>query len=421
MTADKCGAGLLDALFDAAIGAVAAARVMPAALPGGPDGRLCVIAAGKAAAAMMAAVRARATVPFHGLVVVPPGHLTPAAEGPDIAIITAGHPVPDAGSLAAAERALALAAGLTAADRLLVLLSGGASALLAAPRAGMALADKQSLTRALLHSGAAIADINTVRQQLSRIKGGGLARAAAPAAVHSWIISDVPGDDPALVGSGPTIAGSGTPALARAIIARHGITPPPAIATALADAGDAPAPLPKGDVRILAQARDALDAAGDLARANGYQVHDLGDDLQGLSRDRAAEHAALALELAATGKRHAIISGGETSVVVTNTLGRGGRNVDYLLALALALDGAPDISALACDSDGIDGNAQAAGARIFPNTLARAGDRGLDARAHLVGNDAACLFDALGDLVVTGPTLTNVNDIRIILITPEFG
>ncbi|MEY2884599.1 MAG: hypothetical protein RL490_2323 [Pseudomonadota bacterium] len=414
---------LLDRLLAAALAAVSADIAMPAQVPAAPPGRLTVIAAGKAAAAMMATAQRRGG-PLPGLVVTAPGHVRAEHHWPGVTIVVAGHPVPDTNSVAAAEQALAIAAGLGVNDQLLVLLSGGASALLALPVAGVTLDDKQMLTRALLQSGATIAEINTVRRQLSRIKGGRLAAAAAPAVVTTWIISDVPGDDPALVGSGPTIADTATQAMARAIIARHGIVPPPAVAAALtapqpAEDRDAPDPLNRS--RIIARARDALDAAGTLARASGYRVHDLGDDVQGLAGDVASQQAGLALTLAARGGQHAIISGGETTVLVNNPAGRGGRNREYLLALAIALDGAPGISALACDTDGIDGNDSAAGARIGPDTLARARALGLDAGASLAGNNAGAFFAALGDLVITGPTLTNVNDLRVILIDAGRG
>lgn len=409
--------------FAAALAAVSADRVLTATLPVATGGRLVAIAIGKAAVPMMAAVQASACKQFGaslaGLVVAPHGHVPPQTGWPGVAIITAGHPAPDAMSLVAGEQALALAAGLSAKDHLLMLVSGGGSAVLAAPVAGLDLAEKAALTTALLRSGATIADINIVRQALSRIKGGRLAAAAAPAAVTTWIMSDIPGDDPALVASGPTVAGTGSAAQARAVLDRFGIVTPAAVVAALVD----PVPILPGDVRIMACAGDALAAAGDHLRRCGYDVRDLGPALQGEARDLGAAHAALALrhsalasQLAGDGRRMAIVSGGETSVAVRVPGGRGGRNLEYCLGLAIGLGGAPLITALACDSDGIDGSSHAAGARIGPDTLARGRANRLDAAAALAANDAHGYFATLGDLVVTGPTLINVNDIRIILI-----
>jgi hydroxypyruvate reductase len=409
----SAAADLLGSSFAAALAAVAADRAMPPVLPTVAGGRLLVIAIGKAAVPMMAAAQARADGPLAGLVVAPHGHVPPGTGWPGVEIITAGHPLPDAMSLVAAERALALAAGLGVGDHLLMLVSGGGSALLAAPVAGVGLAEKAAVTAALLRSGAAIADINAVRQALSRIKGGRLAAAAAPAAVTTWIISDIPGDDPALVASGPTLPGSSSAARARAVLDRFGIAVPAPVMAALADP---PSVALRGEVRIIASARDALGAAAQHLAGKGYVLTDLGDALQGEARDLGAAHAALALRLAGDGRRHAIISGGETSVTMAAPGGRGGRNLEYCLGLAIGLDGAAGITALACDSDGIDGSSHAAGARIGPDTLARGHALGRDAAAALAANDAHGFFERLGDLVVTGPTLTNVNDIRIVLV-----
>ena len=360
----------------------------------------------------MAAAQGLSQVPLAGLVVAPHGHMPAGVGWPGVVIIAAGHPIPDGNSVIAADAALALAAGLGADDHLLMLVSGGGSALLAAPVAGVGLGDKAAVTRALLRSGAAIGEINAVRAMLSRIKGGRLA-AACRAPVTTWIISDIPGDDPALVASGPTLSNGGTLAEARDILGRFDIELPASVAAALRDPANVP-PLAKhnGDVRILARARDALDAVVGVVRDAGYAVIDLGDALEGEARVVGAEHAALALRLAHTGGRHAIVSGGETAVTVTATGGRGGRNLEFALGLAIGLDGAPGITALAADSDGIDGSSHAAGARVGADTLARGGD----AAGFLARNDAHGFFAAIGDLVVTGPTLTNVNDIRIILI-----
>lgn len=392
----------LETLFGAAVAAVSAEVVMPHDLPV-PTGRLCVIAIGKAAAPMMTAAQARSRVPIHGLVAAPHGHVPPGFGYAGVEVIAAGHPVPDANSVRAGARALALAGALGADDHLLMLVSGGGSAVLAAPVAGLTLAEKAAVTTALLRSGAAIAEINCVRRALSRIKGGGLAAACA-APVTTWVISDIPGDDAALVASGPTLRGGVGDA--RVILAHYGVGLP--AGTVLSP----PPAMENGAVRIIARARDALDAMGQMAADWGYTVTDLGDDLQGEARVLGAEHAHLAL----CGGRRAIISGGETSVKVRGIGGRGGRNLEYTLGLALALDGAAGVSALAADSDGIDGSSYAAGACVYPDTLARARALGLDAAAYLAANDAHGFFAALGDLVVTGPTLTNVNDLRTILV-----
>ena len=411
------------ALFAEAVRAVSPEVAMPAQLPNSPHGRSVVIAVGKGAAEMMrvAQVRSRGRK-LEGLVVTRHGHLPSGnINWPSVELIEAGHPYPDENSVRAAHRALTLAASLEAGDRLLVLLSGGGSALLAAPAAELSLADKQAVTRALLQSGATIEEINRVRKHLSAIKGGRLAVAAGHAAVTTWIISDVPGDDPSFVSSGPTVSDNSSLDIAREIIARYRIDTSAAVAAALANPdNETPAAdslgLAGAETVVIARARDALGAAGELARTLGYQVTDLGDQLQAEARHLGASHAALSRRLARDGVRRAILSGGETTVTVVNKKGRGGRNLEYLLGLAIALEGEPGISALACDTDGIDGTENAAGAIITPDTLARAAALGLDPAAHLAQNNAYLFFDALGDLVVTGPTLTNVNDFRAILI-----
>ena len=391
----------LERLFAAAVAAASADAVMPRDLPVA-RGRLCVIAIGKAAAPMMAAVQARSAVSVHGLVVAPYGHVPAGFGYAGVEVISAGHPVPDAASECAGERALALVAALRADDHLLMLVSGGGSAVLAAPVAGLTLDEKAAITAALLRSGAAIAEINCVRRALSRIKGGGLVAACA-APVTTWVMSDVPGDDAALVASGPTLRGGfGDPGV---ILTTYGIVLPAGVGVAQARNGA------NGAVRIIASARNALDAVGRMASDMGYAVTDLGGDLQGEARVLGAQHAVLAR----SGGRRAIVSGGETRVKVRGIGGRGGRNLEYVLALAIALDGAPGVTALAADSDGIDGSSNAAGAWIGPDTLARGWALGLDAAAYLAANDAHGFFAGLGDLVVTGPTLTNVNDVRVIL------
>jgi len=293
--------------------------------------------------------------------------------------------------------------------------------LLAAPVAGVSLADKQALTRGLLQSGATIEEINRVRKHLSLVKGGRLAVAAGHAAVTTWIISDIPGDDPSFVSSGPTVADVSSLAEAREIVARYRLALPAGVVAALADpTNETPAPdslgLAGAETLVIARARDALAAAGEMARDLGYQVTDLGDQLQAEARYLGASHAALSRRLSRDGIKRAIISGGEATVTVVNKDGRGGRNLEYCLGLAIALNGAPGIWGLACDTDGIDGTEDAAGAVVTPTTLARAAALGLDPARHLAENNAYLFFEALGDLVLTGPTLTNVNDFRVILI-----
>jgi hydroxypyruvate reductase len=413
---------MLRKLFDSAIAAVSATRVMPRILPAPQLGRVSLIAVGKAAAAMAEVALDRLSPPASTLVVTRHGHATEKlAARKDVELIEAGHPYPDAESIRGADRALEIAHALEAQDHLLVLLSGGGSALLAAPAPGITLADKQATTRALLESGATIAEINCVRKHLSRIKGGRLALAAGPAHVTTLIISDVPGDDPSFVSSGPTVPDHTTLENAREILRKYGIPTPTAVLAALDDPANETPPadslgLAGVETQIIARARDALSAAAKEASAAGYVVMDLGDQLQAEARHLGASHAALARRLSVDGKSRAIISGGETTVAVHNREGKGGRNLEYLLGLAIALDGAPGISALACDTDGIDGTEDAAGAIVVEDTLERARQLGLDPVEYLRTNNAYQLFAALGDLVVTGPTRTNVNDFRVILI-----
>ena len=414
---------LLRAIFAEGVAAVSAERCVPAAL--GREtvaGRTLILAVGKAAAAMASVAASRAGGSLSGLVVTRHGHSGPPHGLPaSFEVIEAGHPLPDDRSLEAATRAIALVRELGPRDRLLMLVSGGGSALLALPVAGVSLGDKQAVTQALLRSGATIGEINSVRKHLSLIKGGRLAVAAAPAQVTTLIISDVPGDDPSFVASGPTVADTTTLQAAREIVARYGIEAPPNVVAALADtANETPPPdalgLAGSSVRVIALARDALMAASGVAERAGYKVTNLGDHLQAEARHLGAGHAALARRMAADGQKRVILSGGETTVRVVNPNGRGGRNLEYLLGLAIELDGAPGIHAIACDTDGIDGTEDNAGAIVAPDTLARARALGLDARALLEANDAYHFFASLGDLVVTGPTRTNVNDLRAILI-----
>ena len=434
---------LLIDLFQAAVAAAHPRVCLSAHLPAVPaTGRLIVLAAGKAAAAMGVAVEqhygARGELDrLVGAVTAPHGYAaTLGAAGPrHLAIVEGHHPTPDADSLVAAEHALRLAATATADDVVLVVFSGGASSLWAAPVPGLTLAEKTALTRGLLKSGADIHEMNTVRRHLSRIKGGRLAAAAMPARLLTLAISDVPGDDPATIGSGPTVPDSTTLADARAVLERLrprmaalGLPVPDAVDRALAyPANETPKPgdaiFARSAYRVIATPAAALEAAASLARRQGYEVINLGDRITGEARDVARAHAALALEAKAAGRRRVILSGGELEVTVANRAGRGGRSQEYALALALAIEGHAGIAALAADTDGIDGGEGAtgdpAGAIVTGQTVARGTACHHDARKALDDNDATPFFETLGDLVATGPTHTNVNDFRAILIDPE--
>ena len=408
---------LLRRMFNATVAAAAAERCLPAHLPAPPKGRTVVIGAGKGAAAMARAVEAHWQGPLDrlsGLVVTRYGHGAPTSR---IEVIEASHPVPDAAGRDAARRVLESVKGLGPDDLVLCLISGGGSALLALPAEGIALDDKRAVTSALLRSGATIHEINAVRKHLSAIKGGRLGAAAHPAPVVTLVISDVPGDDLSVIASGPTVPDPSTFADARAVLAKYGITPPPAIARRLAEARDeTPKPgdprLARARAVLIATPARALEAAAEVARAAGYEPVMLGDAIEGEAREVAASQARRAL----SGRPGvALISGGETTVTVKGK-GRGGRNAEFALALALALDGHKGIHAIACDTDGIDGTEDNAGALVLPDTLARARAAGLDPAARLADNDAYGVFSAIGDLIVTGPTLTNVNDFRAILI-----
>ena len=405
---------LLRGLLDAAFASALPARCLPAHLPQPPAGRTVVIGAGKAAAAMARAVEEHWQGPLEGLVVTRYGHRVPTDA---VEVVEAAHPVPDAGGRAAAARILALAEGLGPDDLALCLISGGGSALLTLPAPGVALADKQAVTGALLRSGAAIGEINCVRKHLSAIKGGRLGAACHPARLVSLLISDVPGDDPAVIGSGPTVPDPTTFAEALAVLRSYGIDEPAALIRHLEQGAEetpkeGDSRLAGAETRIVATPAMALAAAADAAREAGYAPVILGDALEGEARALAREHAALARD-AATGT--VLLSGGEATVTVTGA-GRGGPNAEYALALALALEGAPGIFAIACDTDGIDGTEDNAGALVTPETLARGRAAGEDAAARLAANDAYGFFAALDDLVMTGPTLTNVNDFRAILV-----
>ena len=411
---------LLRRLFDAAVGAADPALCVPRHLPP-PPGRTLVVGAGKAAAAMARAVETHWPGELSGLVVTRYGHGVPCER---IEVVEAAHPVPDEAGRKAAARMLAAVRGLTADDLVLVLISGGGSALLALPFEGIALADKQQINRALLKSGAGIGEMNCVRKHLSAIKGGRLAAAAHPARVLTLVISDVPGDDPAVVASGPTVADPSTCAEALAILETHRIDVPPHVRQLLASgAPETPKPgdprLARSETRVVAAAQASLAAAAEAARAAGVAPLILGDAIEGEAREVAKAMAGMAKSCA----RHGVplrppcvlLSGGETTVTVKGQ-GRGGRNAEFLLALAVALDGAAHIHAIACDTDGIDGSEDNAGAWLADDTLARARALGIDARARLADNDGYGFFAALGELVVTGPTRTNVNDFRAIYI-----
>ena len=416
---------LLRRMFAAAVDSVGAATCVPPALPAPAGGRTVVVGAGKAAASMALAVesewRARGHPPPEGVVVTRYGHAAPCRH---IEVIEAAHPVPDAAGREAAERILDLAQGLGEEDLLLCLVSGGGSALLAAPAPAVALAEKQAINRALLASGANIAEMNTVRKHLSRIKGGRLAAASHPARCHAVLISDVPGDEPATIASGPTVADPTTVADAREVAERYGVPLPPSVEGWWATAeSESPKPgdsrLARSTVEVVATAQQALEAAAGLAREAGYEAVLLGDAIEGEAREAALVHAGIARQARRWGQPAAppcvLLSGGETTVTVRGD-GRGGRNAEFLLALGSALDDLPGVFALAADTDGIDGTESNAGAVYRPGLMAKARALGLDPGAALGANDGYGFFAALGALVETGPTLTNVNDFRAIVI-----
>src|SRR6516164_7107468 len=412
---------LLRRMFDAAVAAASPALCVPEHLPRPPNGRTIVVGAGKAAAAMAAAVEANWSGPLDGLVVTRYGHGVPCRH---IEVIEAAHPVPDAAGREAARRILEKVAGLSPEDLVLCLISGGGSALLTLPAPGVSLEDKQAVNRALLRSGAQIGEMNTVRKHLSAIKGGRLAVAAAPAPVVSLIISDVPGDDPSVIASGPTAPDATTSTDAIAVLQKYRIEIPRSVLRHLQGlSAETPKP---GDARfhnvtnlVIATPQDALEAAAQIARDAGFQPLILGNAIEGEARDVGLVHAGIAKQVAGYGQPAeppcALISGGETTVTVRGG-GRGGRNAEFLLSLAVALDGHAGIAAVAADTDGIDGSEDNAGAILLPDTLERAARAGLNVKAHLANNDAYTVFAQLGDLLVTGPTLTNVNDFRAILI-----
>ena len=415
---------LLQAMFRAALDAAAPAQRLPAYLPAPPaGGRTVVVGAGKAAAEMARTVEAHwpPTAPLSGLVITRYGHGVPCAR---IEVVEAGHPVPDAAGEEAAMRILAAVTGLAKTDLVLCLLSGGGSALMALPAPGVTLADKRSVTTDLLRCGATINEINCVRKHLSAVKGGRLAVAAAPAQVVTLAISDVPGDDTSVIASGPTTPDPTTFADARAVVAKYSIPVSAPVASFLAAAQDeTPKPrdrrLAAGVTKIVACPQDALEAAAAVARQAGVIPLILSDRIEGEARVVARVLAGIVQQVVRYAQPVAppavLLSGGETTVTIAGA-GQGGRNSEFLLALAVALDGLPGVFALAADTDGIDGTEANAGALLRPNTIGRARALGMTPVGYLDNNDSYGFFAALGDLVVTGPTRTNVNDFRAILI-----
>ena len=413
---------LLRAMFKAAVDAAQPALCLPPHLPPRPKGRTIVIGAGKASGAMAKAVEDVWEGPLEGLVVTRYGHRLPTER---IQVVEAAHPVPDAAGREAAARILELVQGLSEDDLVLCLISGGGSALLALPAEGVSLEDKQAVNKALLKSGATIGEMNAVRKHLSAIKGGRLAVAAAPAKVVALMISDVPGDDPSVIASGPTVPDPSTIAEAKAILDKYRIEVPPSVLARLnSPEAETPKPGHPAFARVtnimIATPQMSLEAAAKVARNEGVTPVILGNAIEGEARDVGLVHAGIARQCAEHGQPAeppcVLLSGGETTITLKGK-GKGGRNTEFLLALAIALDGKPGIYALAGDTDGIDGSENNAGALITPDTLARARAAGLDAKAMLEDNDPYTFFKGIGDLLMTGPTLTNVNDFRAVLIT----
>ncbi|WP_417452941.1 glycerate kinase type-2 family protein [Kiloniella sp.] len=415
-------------LFQAGLDAANPRLAVPDYLPNPPKGKTVVIGAGKAAAAMAKAVEENWAGPIEGLVVTRYDHDMPEGEKcTRIEVVEAAHPVPDAAGREAAKRIYEMVQGLSADDLVLCLISGGGSSLLALPADGLSLEDKQTINKALLKSGANIIEMNTVRKHLSAIKGGQLAAAAAPAQMVSLLISDVPGDDPDVIASGPTVPDPSTFADTRAILAKYDITPPASVATYLEKAANE-TPKPNDPVfancsmHMISRPQDSLDAAKRVAEKHGFTPVVLGDSIEGEAREVAKVMAAIARQVTnhdqPTQAPCVLLSGGETTVTVKGN-GRGGRNAEFLLALAVELGGSANIYALACDTDGIDGSEDNAGAILSPDTLERAVKLGINAKEHLANNDGYSFFQALDDLIITGPTRTNVNDFRAIVIMPK--
>ncbi|WP_271008594.1 glycerate kinase type-2 family protein [Paucibacter sp. B51] len=428
---------LLRQLYQAAVDRALPARTLAAELPPAPPrGRTLVLGAGKAAGAMAQALEAAlqaqwpADAPVSGLVITAYGHTPPGYRPRRLELVEAAHPVPDAAGQAAAQRMLALCQGLSVDDLVICLISGGGSSLLSLPAAGLSLADKQALNRALLHSGASIGEMNCVRKHLSAIKGGRLAAACAPAQVLTLLISDVPGDEPGVIASGPTVADASSCRDALAICARYRLSLPAAARAGL-ELGAFETVKPgeafwaQQRLRMLATPQMSLEAAAEAARALGLAAHILSDEVEGEAREVGRVHAALARAVARRGqpfpKPCVLISGGETTVTVKppppgQALGQGGRATEFLLACAIALDGEGGVYGLSADTDGIDGVGDNAGAFLTPSSLARARALGLNPRAELDAHNARGFFAPLGDLLVTGPSFTNVNDFRALLI-----
>ena len=410
---------LLMALFEAALGAALPDGKFEGRLPIPPTGRTIVLGAGKGSARMAQVFEQAYHRPCEGLVVTRYGHAAPTWS---IEIVEAAHPVPDEAGMAAAKRILQAAQAATADDLVVALISGGASAVLSVPAEGVGFEDKQAINKALLRSGAPIGAMNTVRKALSAIKGGRLAAAAHPARLVTYVISDVPGDDPAVIGSGPTVPERPDPEAALKILAQYAIPVSADLERAIRANTAQGQPLPPADIHMLATPKMSLDAAAEVARRNGIEPIMLGDDIEGEARQvaesMAAQVRATLIERGPGAAPCVLLSGGETTVTIKGQGGRGGRNAEFLLALAVALDGLAGVSAIACDTDGIDGSEDNAGAWIDPSVGTQARERGLDLRAFLDAHDAYSAFAALDRLVVTGPTLTNVNDFRAILIRP---
>ena len=421
MTSPADPRALLRRMFDAAIAAAQPALCLPPHLPAAPRGRTIVIGAGKASAAMARALEDHWLGPLEGLVITRYGYEVPCER---IEIAPAAHPVPDEAGLLASRRVAALVTGLTEDDLVIALISGGGSALLVAPAPGLTLADKQAVNAALLKSGATISEMNCVRRHLSALKGGRLGALCHPARVVTLLISDVPGDDPRDIASGPTVGDATTCADALAILERYRIEVPRNVREVLeSGAGESIKPgdarLARGELRMITTPQLALEAAARVALEEGVAAHILGDSLEGESRDLGKAMAGIARQVALRGQPFetpcVLLSGGETTVTVRGQ-GRGGRNVEFLLSLAIGLDGLAGVHAIAGDTDGVDGAEEIAGAVVAPDTLARAWAQGTNPRKSLEANDGHGFFQALGDSVVTGPTLTNVNDFRAILV-----